>query len=43
MEDHEHTWGDLEISRLAGTVHRKCQVEDCRFINALDDDFEEEE
>lgn len=41
-EDHEHVWGDLERSHLAGTVHRKCQVSGCRFVSALDDDDEED-
>lgn len=36
--DHRHLWGPLERSTLAGTVHRKCQVGGCRFVNALDDD-----
>lgn len=41
MEDgHEHQWGPLEQSRLAGTWHRKCQVAGCNVINALDDDEE---
>lgn len=41
--EHVHDWGPLERSRLAGTVHRKCQGPDCRFINALDDDPPDEE
>jgi hypothetical protein len=40
-ENHEHQWGPIEHSRLAGTVHRKCQVVGCKVINAYDDDPEE--
>lgn len=36
--DHEHQYGPLERSHLAGTVHRKCMVPGCRFVAALDDD-----
>jgi hypothetical protein len=42
MTEHEHEWGELERSRLAGTLHRKCLVDGCRAINALDDDEEAE-
>lgn len=42
MEDHEHIWGELESSRFGGIIHRKCQVEDCKFINAYDADEDEE-
>ncbi len=42
-DEHEHVWGPLERSRLAGTVHRKCTVEGCKAINALDDEEPEEE
>ena len=41
--EHEHQWGPLERSRFASTVHRKCQVDGCKVINALDDDDDEEE
>lgn len=37
-DDHVHAWGPLEHSRLAGTVHRKCQVEGCLIILAFDED-----
>lgn len=36
MDEHEHVWGPLEQSRLAGTFHRKCTVEGCKVINAYD-------
>lgn len=39
--EHEHKWGDLERSRIAGTLHRKCQVDGCRFINAYDDETDD--
>lgn len=42
MDDHVHLWGVLERSRLGGTVHRHCTVEDCQFINAYDDDVYDE-
>lgn len=42
-EEHEHQWGELEQSRMAGTWHRKCQVDGCNEINALDDDESDEE
>jgi len=38
MNEHEHVWGNLERSRFAGTVHRKCTVDGCRFVKALEDD-----
>jgi hypothetical protein len=42
MTDHEHTWGEVEWSRLAGTPHRKCLT--CNVISLdLSDDEEEEE
>lgn len=37
-ENHTHRWGELEQSRLAGTVHRKCTVAGCDVICALDDE-----
>ncbi len=43
MPEHEHQWGPLERSRLAGTVHRKCQVPGCKVVNAGDDDDDTEE
>lgn len=43
MAEHEHIWGNLEVSRFAGTAHRKCQVEGCKFIKALEDDELEED
>lgn len=36
--DHEHQWGPLEQSRIAGTVHRKCQVPGCKVVNPYDDE-----
>lgn len=37
--DHEHQFGPVERSHLAGTLHRKCYVAGCRFISLdLDDD-----
>jgi hypothetical protein len=30
MSNHEHEWGPVEISRLAGNPHRKCTQ--CRCI-----------
>lgn len=41
--DHVHIWGRLETSRLAGTAHRKCLVDDCKVVNAYDDDEIEED
>jgi hypothetical protein len=41
MDDHEHKWGEIEYSRLAGTPHRKCQVTFCKYIS-LDLGEEEE-
>lgn len=38
MPDHDHVWGELRESRLAGTLHRRCLVDDCDIINAYDDD-----
>lgn len=38
MPEHEHKWGVLEQSRLAGTWHRKCQVAGCRMVNIYDED-----
>jgi len=38
VNEHEHVWGDLESSRFAGTVHRKCTVDGRRFVKALEDD-----
>ncbi len=38
VTEHEHKWGPLEASRIAGTVHRKCQVDGCPMVNALDED-----
>jgi hypothetical protein len=38
---HVHDWGPLERSRLAGTLHRKCQGSGCNYVNALDDDQED--
>jgi hypothetical protein len=35
-----HAWGPLTRSRLAGTLHRPCQVVGCRVVSALDDDDE---
>lgn len=37
-EGHEHQWGPLEHSRLGGIAHRKCQIDGCNTINALDDE-----
>lgn len=39
--EHSHVWGELQQSRLGGTVHRPCEVIGCRVINAYDDDPEE--
>jgi hypothetical protein len=30
MTDHEHTWGPVELSRMAGTPHRACTS--CRYV-----------
>ncbi len=38
IADHEHVWGALEHSRLAGTVHRKCTIYGCKAVKALEDD-----
>jgi hypothetical protein len=43
QEGHEHQWGPLERSHLGGNVHRKCQVDGCKVINALDDDEDTDE
>ncbi len=42
MSEHEHVWGPVEVSHLAGTFHRKCQVVFCKVISLdlSDDDFE---
>jgi allantoicase len=33
METHEHVWGPVvDTAVFTGNPHRKCQVEDCRFI-----------
>ena len=39
-KEHEHKFGPLERSRLAGTAHRKCTVDGCKVIDALDEDDE---
>lgn len=39
--EHDHVWGPLQRSHFAGTVHRKCLIDTCRYINALDDDDED--
>lgn len=42
--DHDHVWGEVESSRLAGTPHRKCVVEGCRDITLdLSDDEDPED
>lgn len=38
MMDHKHEWGPLEQSRFGAIVHRKCQVDGCKFVNAYDED-----
>jgi hypothetical protein len=40
VEEHEHEWGEMELSRWGGEPHRKCQVPFCKFISI---DFEEED
>lgn len=35
--EHEHVWGPLSHSHFGGNVHRKCTVDGCEWINALDD------
>lgn len=44
MDDdaHECVFGPFEESRMAGTVHRKCQHPGCRVISLDGDDDEEE-
>lgn len=37
-DTHAHQWGPFERSRIAGTVHRKCQVPECHEINLDGDD-----
>lgn len=32
MNDHEHQFGLFELSRFAGTLHRKCTVPGCKVI-----------
>lgn len=40
-EKHEHVWGDVERSPMAGNPHRKCQVSGCKEITLdLVDDIE---
>ena len=39
---HEHRWGDVEISRFSGTVHRKCMEYGCNNIT-LDVDEPEDD
>ena len=38
MSEHEHVFGLFEHSRLAGTLHRKCQIVGCRVVS-LDGDY----
>lgn len=40
MDSHEHRWGRLELSRFAGTCHRKCLVSGCKAIS-VDDEHSE--
>lgn len=42
-DGHEHAWGPLETSTFAGTLHPKCQGDDCNVVNAYDDEEEEED
>jgi hypothetical protein len=42
LNNHEHQWGPLEQSRIAATVHRKCQIAGCKMILAADE-FDEME
>lgn len=41
-DDHEHVYGPFELSRFAGTPHRKCQVAGCKAWT-LDGDDEDDE
>lgn len=41
--EHHHEWGELEHSRFAGTLHRKCLDPDCRHIKALEDEEDGDE
>lgn len=43
VAEHEHEWGPVEISRFAGTPHRKCQVVGCKEISLDLDDNDEGE
>ncbi len=44
-EDHEHVWGEPQVSRLAGTPHRACRVPFCRVItlDLTDDDYDNDD
>jgi len=44
-DDHDHVWGEPQVSRLAGTPHRACQVPFCRVItlDLTDDDYDNDD
>ena len=38
-EEHDHEWGPVELSRMTGNPHRKCQVPGCNEVSLdLDDE-----
>ena len=40
-EDHIHVWGPIQRSRIAGTLHRECEVIGCKFISLDLDESED--
>lgn len=43
VEEHEHEWGPMELSRFGGEPHKKCQVAFCNFISLDFDDMEDDD
>lgn len=43
--DHVHKWGPVEIARMTGNPHRKCQGEGCNFVSLdlHDDDVDDDD